>query len=235
MIKKANKRLIGAFVVGAVVLFVAAIVFFGSGLLFPQSDKYVLYFEGSVKGLSEGSPVIFKGVQIGNVDRIHLVYHPGTGDVLIATIVDVELSRVEGFPDKIGYPEYKTLIERGLKARLDIQNFITNQLMISFDFYPDKEVKLHGIVKKYPELPALPTSPDIFELMNELPIKEIADSLEKTVEGINKLVSPEGLYVLEKAVGEVTMASRSMRLLAEYLEEHPEAIIKGKQVPRGGE
>lgn len=233
MMKKANKKIIGAFVVGAAALLVIAVTVFGSGMIFKRSDKYVLFFENSVKGLSVGAPVIFRGVKIGNVSDINLVHEPQMKDVFITVIIDVELSRVKGAPEKLGYPQYNMLIEQGLRARLEIQNFITNQLMIAFDFYPKTPAKMHGIIKQYPELPTLPTSPDIFKLMDELPIKEIADSLEQTVVGINKLLTSEGFYALGSAVSELTQAARSIRLLAEYLEQHPEAILKGKQAPKG--
>lgn len=233
MIRKANKKTIGAFVIGAVTLFVIAILVFGSGTLFSQSDKYVLFFDGSVKGLSEGAPVIFKGVRIGSVKDISIVYDPEIEDVLIMVIIDVELSRVKGAPEKLGYTDYKMLVDYGLRGSLEVQNFITNQLMISFDFYPGKPANMHNITRDYPELPTLPTSPDIFKLMDELPIKEIADSLKQTVDGLNRLINLEGLYTLGNAIQEVTQAARSVRLLADYLEQHPEAFLKGKTVPKG--
>lgn len=228
MIKKANKALIGLFVIGAVVLLMVAIVVFGSGAFFKQSDKYVLFFDGSVKGLSVGAPVVFRGVKVGNVDNISLVYDPKSQKVLIPVVIDVELDRVRGVPDRFGYPDYNELIKRGLRAKLEIQNFITGQLMLAFDFYDDKPEKLYGIIKNYPELPALPISPDIFEVMNDIPVKAISDNLDQTVEGINRLINSEGFSEIDKTLQEVTMAARSMRLFIEYLEQHPEALIKGK-------
>lgn len=233
MIKKANKTAIGAFVIGAVALLIIAILVFGSGALFKQSDKYVLFFDGSVKGLSVGAPVLFRGVKIGNVTDISLIYDSKTQSVLIPVIIDVELSRVKGVSEKPGYPDYKMFIKHGLRAGLEIQNFVTGQLMLAFDFYPDKPEKLYGIIKGYPELPALPISPDIFEVMNEIPIKEISDDLGKTVAGINRLVNSEGIYELYKTLQEVTHAARSIRLLVEYLEQHPEALLKGKPATKG--
>jgi len=227
MSKKANKTAIGVFVVGSAALLVIAVLVFGSGALFRQSDKYILFFNGSVKGLSVGAPVIFRGVKIGTVRDISLIYDRKIQDVLIPVIIDVELSRVKGAPEKIGYPEYDLLIKQGLRARLEIQSFITGQLMISFDFYPDKPAKLCGIIKQYPELPTLPISPDIFDLMQELPIKEITDNLEDTVAGINKIVN-EGFYGIKDAIKEFTQAARSIHLFVEYLEQHPEAFLKGK-------
>ena len=237
MKRSANKTLIGAFVVGAVVLLLTAIVVFGSGSLFKPSNKYVLFFDGSVKGLSEGAPVVFRGVKIGNITSIIPVYDPQSKDVLICVIIDVELSRVNGRPDVVGYPDYAPWIKRGLRAKLEIQNFITGQLMLAFDFYPDKPAEFYGIKNKYPELPVLPVSPDIFAVMNEIPIKEISNNLKDTVIGLNKLVNSGDLqqtfYDLKKTLQEVTQASRSLHLLLEYLEQHPEALLKGKPVSKG--
>ena len=101
MMRKINKTVIGAFVVGAVALLMVSILVFGSGQILRQADKYVLFFNGSVKGLSVGAPVIFRGVKIGNVSSIGLVYDPDTREVLIPVIVDVALARVTGVPEKV--------------------------------------------------------------------------------------------------------------------------------------
>jgi paraquat-inducible protein B len=212
---------------------VTAIIVFGSGMFFKQSDKYILFFDGSVKGLSEGAPVVFRGVKIGNVSSVSLIYDEKAKEVLIPVIIDVELSRVKGVPDKFGYPDYMMLVKQGLRAKLEIQNFITGQLMIGLDFYPDDSLRVYNLIKEYPELPALPISADIFKVMNEIPIKDIADNLERAVAGISRLVNSEGVSELDKTLREVTQAARNLGLLAEYLEEHPESILKGKIIPKG--
>ena len=73
MSKQANTKLIGGFVIGAVVLLIAGILLFGSGKLFSHQKKFVLFFEDSVKGLNIGSPVDFRGVNIGTVTDIKIV------------------------------------------------------------------------------------------------------------------------------------------------------------------
>jgi len=233
MIKKVNKTVIGAFVVGAVALLLTAILVFGSGAIFRQSDKYVIFFNGSVKGLSVGAPVIFRGVKIGNVSSINLMYDQESKEVLIPVIIDIELSRVRGIPEGPGYPDYSMLIKQGLRAKLEIQSFITGQLMLAFDFYPDRPERIYGIIKDYPELPALPISPDIFEVMDDIPIKEITSNLEQAVAGINRLVNSEGISELDRTLKEVTNSARSFGLFLEYLEQHPEALLKGKSIPKG--
>jgi len=232
MSKNANKTVIGLFVVVALVLLTIGIVVFGSGALFKRTNKFVLYFDGSVKGLSIGAPVMFRGVGIGIVKDISLIYDSKTGTIMLPVIVEIEQGRIKGAPNFGELGGGKKMIDLGLRGKLEVQSFLTGQLMISFDFYPDKPAKLRGILKAYPELPTLPISPDIFELMNEIPIKEIARNLGDTAKGINILVNSSdlqrSLYELRNTLQEAKQAMRSIRLLTEYLEQHPEAILKGK-------
>lgn len=237
MSKKANKTIIGAFVVGAIALLLTGVLTFGSGLFLKRTSKYVLFFDGSVKGLSVGAPVIFRGVNVGAVRDISLVYDQKTGAVLIPVVIEVDLSRVKGAPQRWGYSDYRLLIDKGLQARLEIQSIVTGQLMIAFDFYPDKSSRLRGIMKDYPELPTLPISPDISKILEEIPLKEISEDLVDAVSGINKLVNSEDLQEslseLKNTLKEVTQAARSLRMLTEYLEQHPESLLRGKTASKG--
>lgn len=237
MSKKINKAAVGAFVIGAMALLMTGIVVFGSGMFLKRTSKYVLFFDGSIKGLSVGAPVIFRGVKVGAVRDISLVYDQKTGAVFIPVIIEVDSSRVKGAPRGWGYSDYRLLIERGLQARLEIQSFVTGQLMIAFDFYPNKQSRLRGLMKEYPELPTLPISPDIFKIVEEIPLKEISKNLADAAAGINKLFNSEemqGSFLeLTNTLREAAQAARSFRLLAEYLEQHPEALLKGKSAPKG--
>ena len=237
MIRKANKTVIGLFVVGGLALLMIGILVFGSGLLFKRTIKFVLYFDGSIKGLSIGAPVMFRGVSIGAVKDISLIYDTKGGTIMLPVIVEIEQSRIKGAPNFWEWGGDKKMINLGLRGKLEVYSFLTSQLMISFDFYPDKPAVLRGIMKQYTELPTLPISPDIFALMDEIPIKEIAKNLEATTKGINKLVNSSdlerSLYELRDTLQETKQAMRSLRLLTEYFEQHPEAILKGKSVIKG--
>jgi paraquat-inducible protein B len=230
----ANKTVIGIFVIGALVLLMIAILVFGSGALFKRTNKFVLYFDGSVKGLSVGAPVMFRGVGIGAVKDISLIYDSKAGTIMLPVIVDIEQGRIKGAPSFGELGGAKKMIDLGLRGKLEVQSFLTGQLMISFDFYPDKPVELRGILNQYPELPTLPISPDIFALMNEMPIKEIAKNLAASTKGIDKLVNSSdlqrSLYELPNTLQEIRQVMRSLRLLTEYLEQYPEAILKGKTI-----
>jgi paraquat-inducible protein B len=75
--RRANPSVIGAFVLGAVALGLAAVLVFGSGEFFEERNPFVLYFDSSVKGLQVGSPVIFQGVEVGTVTSISAVVNRG--------------------------------------------------------------------------------------------------------------------------------------------------------------
>ena len=94
MTKKANPKVIGAFVVGAVVLATVGVIVFGSGKFFAKKLIWVLYFPGSVKGLTVGAPVTLKGVQIGTVTAVKVVINRET--LTFQTPVYVEV-----FPDSV--------------------------------------------------------------------------------------------------------------------------------------
>jgi paraquat-inducible protein B len=195
MSKKASKTLIGAFVLGAVVLIVAGVVIFGGGKFFTKTQTYVAFFEGSVKGLQVGAPVTFRGVKIGQVSKIILDFNPQDMSVVIPVYIEIdpESFHAEFKAQPTPYQYYKALIDEGLKARLELQSFVTGQLMVGLDFYPDKPIHLVGRETKYHEIPTVPTTmEELAKTFEKLPLKEITQDLTNTLDGIEKLVnSPE--------------------------------------------
>src|SRR4029453_5234805 len=88
---KSTPTMIGAFVVGAIVLVVAGALLFGGGKFLQEKLPYVLFFDSSVEGLNVGAPVVFRGVQVGQVTEIAALADPQTFDVRIK--VKIELVR----------------------------------------------------------------------------------------------------------------------------------------------
>jgi paraquat-inducible protein B len=197
MSKPANKALIGGFVVGAVALVIAGVLIFGSGKFLQETAKSVMYFDGSVKGLSVGSPVVFRGVKIGTVTDILLQYNPADMSVKIPVIIELELDRIENVGEmprkRDPWKTARQLIERGLRAQLQTQSLVTGQLMIELDFHPDKPIKLVGGHTEYPEIPTIPSPlKELSKKIEKVPIEEIFEKLLAAVGGIEEIVnSPE--------------------------------------------
>jgi paraquat-inducible protein B len=204
--KQANKTVIGSFVLGAVALVVAGVLVFGSGKFMKDTMKNVLYFEGSVKGLSVGAPVMFRGVRIGSVTDILLRYNPDDLTVYIPVIIENERGRFTSITGKRREGADTLLIEKGLKAQLQLQSIVTGQLMVDLDFYPDEPVNFVGKGDiEYDEIPTIPSGlQKLTKTLEQLPLDQLFHKIVKAVEGIEQLVnSPEvsGSFVsLKKAL-----------------------------------
>ena len=162
MAKKANRKMIGGFVVIAVVILVASVVIFGPGDLFKVKDEYVLFFDGSVKGLRVGSPVLFKGVEVGAVSRIVIRSNLKTLKNYIPIYIEVYPESFEVIADDAAPlprgEELSKLIEMGLRAQLVTQSMITGQLMIEADMRPGTPVNLKNLEPEYMEIPTVPSA-----------------------------------------------------------------------------
>ncbi len=142
MSKKANPKLIGGFVVGALVLAVAAVLAIGGGRFFTETRKGVIFFQESVAGLDVGAPVTFSGVTVGSVTAIDLVYQVEKGTVSIPVSIAL-------FPDAIAFSgeepqrvDVKALSEAGMRAQLGLSSILTGKLMINLVMAPETPIRL---------------------------------------------------------------------------------------------
>jgi paraquat-inducible protein B len=199
MPRKPNPALLGGFVLGAVVLAVAALVVFGSGKFFRTTQSWVAYFDESIKGLSIGAPVTFRGVKIGAVTDVRVVVDTKTGQVRTPVNFELEadrLSTVEGQELRFlpGAAGVKTLIDRGLRAQLETQSLVTGQLAINLDFHPNSPLRLAGGPDKHPEFPTVPSTVTalvsrIERGLEQLNVAELANDVKIILHEVAGLVS----------------------------------------------
>jgi paraquat-inducible protein B len=217
MSKQASKRLIGAFVLGALALVVAGIVVFGSDKFFRKVNKDVMYFEGSVKGLQNGAPVVFRGVQIGHVTNIVLEVNAKDLTAFVPVYTEIYPQKIVPIGENLSYDSryLQTLIDKGLRAQLQLQSFVTGQLMVNLDFYPNTPIRLVGLEKNYHEIPTIPSSLEqLTKTLGELPLREIADRLNETLAGINRLVNSRDL---QASIGSLNQLLKSTDALVKHL------------------
>jgi paraquat-inducible protein B len=211
----------------------------------------------------------------------------------------------------------KPLIDKGLRTQLISQSFITGQLAVALDFFPEKPPVFIGLDPKHPEIPSVPSAvEELQKTLEELPLREIIEKIDTAMDGISNLVNSESVqasaksldvmlrettkvmdelndqigplaenlqntsdeirlavaniqgqvtgdkglleassktldraeqmllsvqqiaqensaigYELGGAISEMSRSMRSLRSLTDYLERHPESIIKGKRSP----
>lgn len=230
MSKHASPTLIGAFVAGAIGLIVAGILIISGGkLLLTDKTSYVLYFHGSVKGLNIGSPVRFRGVNIGTVTDIQLVIGEQEFDVQIPVMIEIDntkfISSVTGKAKMDDDDSIDDLIEAGMRAQLQLQSLLTGQLFVQIDYYPNTPVRLTGNGKykrSYQEIPTIPTPIEkISKLLETIPIDKIIDAMIATIHGVEKLVTSEDLHHSIRSMHE---ALDSIRTLASNLDRQVEPV-----------
>jgi paraquat-inducible protein B len=207
MSKEVNKAAIGGFVIGGIGLAVLAILLFGSGKFFQKKSMHVLFFEGSVKGLNVGSPVKFRGVDIGMVKNVHIAINPDDLEFFVPVYVEIFKNRIsilEG-KDEGEFVDEETVDilvkEMGLRAQLQMQSLLTGQLFINYDFYPDTPVKKVGLDKKTYEVPTIPTTLQVFtetvqKIINDLRevnFQDIVENISQTTKGVNELVNSQDM------------------------------------------
>ena len=294
MARPINRKMIGIFVVLAIGILTASIVIFGSGDLFKESVEYVLYFEESVKGLTVGSPVLYRGFPVGEVTRVIILANlEGTKDQ-IQVFVEIYPKSVVVVKDKQVFDRWRErmsdLIASGMRAQLVPLSLITGQLAIEIDNHPDTPAVLKNFDDDYEEIPTIPSSLskiqaslaklDLEEINKRLlailksadriltdtdleaTLSDLRDALrdarrlmqnlngqvtplaaamtdamasaDKAFESIHELVGQRSptRADLDNTLRELAGAARSLRVLADYLEQHPEALIQGKDYKR---
>jgi len=238
MSKRADPKLIGGFVIGAVVLAIAGIMFFGSGGLFAEKQPYVLYFEGSVKGLNVGAPVMFRGVKIGTVTDISVRVNPKEYSFRIPVVIEIETNRIKAtdqedagiFAKLTQGNSINMLIDKGLRAQLQMQSLVTGQLFVQFDMFPDTPVVLHGGGSDYTELPTIPSGlQELTNTFEKIPIEEVAQKLISTLDGLQELVHSADLqlsfYQLKQLLGETRQLVENLNTALPPLMQRADAAI----------
>ena len=211
MAKQVSKTVIGGFMVSAMVLLVVGVVLFGGGKFFQKTYPFVLFFEGSVKGLKAGSPVLFRGVEVGSVDKIVIRTGQQTLKTLIPVFISLNRNNIETVKKKDVYEGISNAIELGLRARLTMQSFVTGQLMIELDFHPDRPARMVGTDFGYPEIPTIPTAfEQIAETLQKYPLGEILEKLHAAIDGIEKVSTAPELMETVRSLNDAAQSASKL-------------------------
>lgn len=182
MAKRVNTTTVGAFIVAALALIVAAVLVLGSGRFFHPRHEFVCFFGGSLNGLKPGAPVKFRGVQIGSVSSIHLripgqqkMTEVNPRNAALPVIIEIDQNQISGLggAGNVGSEALlKAFIARGLRAQLATESLLTGLLYIDLNFHeetPPRFILPAG--SKYREIPTIPTT---FEQIQDKALNALA-------------------------------------------------------------
>ena len=247
-------------------------------------ETYMLTFPHSVRGLAVGAPVDFRGITVGQVKGIDLVYDAQA--VRFRTAVEILLyperlrSRAARQKGAIAPPDrIKRFVEHGMRGQLRSGNLLTGQMYVALEFFPEAPKATIDMTKNPPEIPTIAAAglsdlqeaiAKIVKRLDQVPFDKIGADLKRALEQLNVTlrkadalvahmndeVAPELKSTIEQArktlaaaertvapdspvqddlretLQEVTRAAESMRQLVDYLERHPEALLRGKRGER---
>jgi paraquat-inducible protein B len=144
------------------------------------------------------------------------------------------------------------LVAHGLRAQLQTGSLVTGARYIAFQFFHNEP----PVTLNWSQTPVqLPTVPGQIESLTaslsnlgkglqQIPFKELGDNLNKTIVSVqgtltntdrllnnaNRLIAPDSALdaQLSSMINQVGGAAQAISLLADYLERHPEALLRGK-------
>jgi paraquat-inducible protein B len=221
-----------------------------------SSVPYLLLFTGGVRGLSDGAPVEFRGVRIGTVNGVSFRYLPNDPERRVPVLIQIDPTFITNLPsDNTEAAEnfVADAVRSGLRASLRTGNLLTGQLYVDLDFQKDAPPATVAELEGYRIIPT--TSGGLGELQDKatalldklaaLPldetvrnataaleaVKTMSETLSKTAGGFN---ADSPVYrQLTTTMRELDETLRSVRTLADTLEQKPNALIfgKGKSTP----
>lgn len=219
--------------------------------------NYVMYFNGSVRGLTEGAPVQLRGYPVGKVLNVSLELDEKTTEIRIPVIVELQPERIKDVnPDIKILPQeiISQMIEKGLRAQLQTGSLLTGQLLVDLDFHPKSKITLNSSHSFYPEFPTTASSLDqfthsaniIMDKIAKLPLENLTVEINKTLQGLqgttaaatNTLNSVKGtmgtadktLNTAQKALSNFEAGATTHYQLEQLLQELTQAAGSVKQL-----
>jgi phospholipid/cholesterol/gamma-HCH transport system substrate-binding protein/paraquat-inducible protein B len=221
MSQKANYFKIGAFVIVAAVLVLAAVVLFGSGVFAPEKQYFETYFNGSVSGLTVGAPVENRGVRIGRVEKITFAIAEYGDDLplgsedfynyqdYVVVVASVDKTNIHAVTPEEGRSILKRFIARGLRLQL-ASNILTGQAYLEADYldprrYPVIEVPWEPKNVYVPSAPGalstLKSSVDrILSRLEQIETDKIGRLIEEILVSLNRAIDDANVGEISRGV-----------------------------------
>ena len=227
MKSKVSPTVVGFFVLGAMLLAMIGLFSFGSLNFLRKPQRFMVYFDESVSGLDEGSPVKLRGVRVGRVTQVNLTYDDTTQKSVVAVLCELNravLSNTNGdLIDVTDRAEIERLIEHGLSAQLGVIGLATGLLYVELDFRDPEEypaAKRNLVPIDYAIVPAVPsaisefqaTFSEILAKVKDIDFKAMAGELQGLLADSRRQINALDVASLST---ELTATAKSVRALAE--------------------
>lgn len=229
---KVSPTVVGLFVLGAILLAGVALFSFGGVSFFSKPERFVVFFDETIHGLDNGSPVKFRGVRIGRVVGLNIRATPadrppGASGSVVAVVCELSRDVVtdgNGAPiDVSDRAELQRLIDSGLRAQLGVIGYATGLLYVELDFYDPAAYparKRPYIESDYLEMPSVPSkSAEFLRSLDEILASLKGVDFPRLASEVQGLVADTRAQIRAADLGTVSRewaaAGRSVSALAE--------------------
>ena len=224
MKRKAHPTRIGLFLLGALALLVAAVVVVSGGGLFKTRDRAVAYFEGSVYGLQLGAPVVFRGVRLGSVVGIGVVYQGQPGRFAIPVEIEIERDRIAAADGQGAGVTVADLVAQGLTAQLSTQSLLTGLLYVDLDLRPPTPGARPPAPRSAGTMPEIPTTATTIQALQKqlqnLDVGQLLADLSAVAASARQLTGdPQLRQSLHDTLAQAAGAGADLRRLLARLEQ----------------
>jgi paraquat-inducible protein B len=202
--------------------------------VFLHRRYYVVDFNESVRGLTRGAPVEFRGIQVGEVEDIRLEFDTKRleGHVPVLIVIEPERLKLLGQTPASMDNVLAQLVAKGLRAQLRMGSLISGSLFVDLDFYPRTSPRSMGHYGTYRTIPATPSSmgamisnlTQFLEHLQSLPLEEISTELrtnlpliretlketQQLLKRLNSETAPQVQATLEQAQRTLTSLEKAL-------------------------
>lgn len=196
-------------------------------------QHFIMFLDGSLRGLTQGSAVEFKGIKVGEVLNIDLKLDHKTLQVESAVLIAlypeniIPTGTLQDSPEEI----VNSWIKRGLHGQLQTASFLTGSLYIDLDFNPKYAIQNIKMVDKTRVIPTAPGALDemtqnaqkLLNTVTSMPLLEISEELHATISGMNTLVHSINASA---SVKELKLTMTNLRSLTKKLDLSVTPITK---------
>lgn len=244
----------------------------------------VMYFKDSLRGLSIGAPVEFRGIVVGEVQSMHVEFEERQSEYRFPVGLTIYPERLaamaaDGSPVVADPATHRTrwnrLAEHGLRGQLRIGNLLTGQLYVAVDFFPDAPKQQIDWTRTPPVLPTVvgsmtevqDTLSRLARRLEKVPLDQIGNDIRQSLQALNRTLDSANqlikrldmdivptarttmedvrktLKAAERSIGsdapiqqdlretlrELNRTAQSLRTLTDYLERHPESLLRGRK------
>jgi paraquat-inducible protein B len=191
---------------------------------------YLTYFPGPIRGLTPGTPVQMKGVQIGRVRDVRLRYVPQTQTLETPVVLEIDPRELEfNVTDSTTRADLRQamntalqhLVNRGMRATLATSLVLPGASAVSLDIVAKPGTGRLVLSNDPPIIPAaaagrglegaMASVTEVAETIRSLPLKEIAGHMRSTMQRLDSLVNDpvldQSLQRLDRSLAEIEKVS----------------------------